>query len=66
MVSYGQCESQFLADHHEGLPPALAGGQGHAPVGKANWGGARGAQERFVQEFLILSFRDVWASEWVL
>lgn len=48
VVSYGQRESQFLDGHHEGLPPAMAGGQGHASVGEANRGRAGGAQKRFL------------------
>lgn len=48
MVSYGQRESQFMDGHHEGLPPAMAGGQGHASVGEANRGRAGGAQKRSV------------------
>lgn len=57
MVSYGQCESQFLDGHHEGLPPAMAGGQGHASVGEANRGRAGGAQKRSVHTFLYLEFQ---------
>lgn len=53
VVSYGQCESQFLDGHHEGLPPAMAGGQGHASVGEANWSRAGGAQKRSVHNFFI-------------
>lgn len=53
VVSYGQRESQFLDGHHEGLPPAMAGGQGHASVGEANRGRAGGAQKRSVHNFFI-------------
>ena len=48
MVSDGERESQLLDGHNEGLPPTLAGGQGHAPVGEADRGRAGGTQKRFV------------------
>ena len=62
VVSDGECESQLLDGHNEGLPPTLARGQGHAPVGEADRGRAGGTQKRCVGSSIFMNNQNFTCS----